>query len=62
MGTTQLLVSFYLQVDSCVMCESQVAFEVSRCVQILKGPFTQLLHDQMRPKCRASEEIRNLFY
>ncbi len=27
----------------------------------LRG-LSQLLHDRVRPKCRASEEIRNLFY
>ncbi len=28
---------------------------------LIRG-LSQLLHDRMRPKCRASEEIRNLFY
>ncbi len=29
---------------------------------LLLRDLSQLLHDRMRPKCRASEEVRNLFY
>ncbi len=43
-------------------CMNYISPDEPREASIALRGLLQLLHDRMGPKCRASEEIRNVFY